>query len=58
MPLSEIRSNQDLLQAYALPPPYGSRDKQEGSMRLNNLIEIAPAFEDLVEKYQCKGIFH
>ena len=39
-------------------PQYGSRDKQEGSKRLNNLIEIAPAFEDLVEKYQCKSIFH
>ena len=39
-------------------PQYGSRDKQEGSKRLNNLIEIAPAFEDLVEKHQCKCIFH
>ena len=35
-------------------PPDGSRDKQEGSKRLTNLIEIAPAFEDLPEKYQFK----
>ena len=35
-------------------PPDGSRDKEEGSKRLNNLIEIAPAFEDLPEKYQFK----
>ena len=40
------------------PPQYGSRDKQEGSKRLNNLIEIVPDFEDLAEKYQCKGIFY
>ena len=39
-------------------PPEGSRDKQEGSKRLNNLIETAPAFEDLAEKYKFKGIFH
>ena len=31
-------------------PQYGSRDKQEGSKRLNNLIKIAPAFEDLAKK--------
>jgi len=35
-------------------PPDGSLDKQEGSERLTNLIEIAPAFEDLPEKYQFK----
>ena len=35
-------------------PPDGSRDKEEGSERLNKLIEIAPAFEDLPEKYQFK----
>ena len=33
-------------------PPDGSRDKQEGSKRLTNLINIAPAFEDLPEKYK------
>ena len=35
-------------------PPDGSRDKEERSERLNKLIEIAPAFEDLPEKYQFK----
>ena len=35
-------------------PPDGSRDKEEGSKRLNNLIEIAPAFEQLPDKYQFK----
>ena len=35
-------------------PPDGSRDKQEGSKRLTNLIDIAPAFEDLPEKYEFK----
>ena len=38
--------------------PNTVHDKQEGNKRFNNLIEIAQAFEDLVEKYQCKGIFH
>ena len=35
-------------------PPDGSRDRQEGSKRLTNLIEGAPAFEDLPEKYKFK----
>ena len=35
-------------------PPDGSRYKQEGSKRLTNLIENAPAFEDLPEKYNFK----
>ena len=35
-------------------PADGSRDKQEGSKRLTNLIAIAPAFEDLPEKYKFK----
>ena len=35
-------------------PPDGSRDKEEGSKRLNALIECAPAFEELPEKYQFK----
>ena len=37
-------------------PPDGSRDKEEGSKRLTNLIDIAPAFEDLPEKYRFKVI--
>ena len=35
-------------------PPDGSRYKLEGSKSLANLIEIAPAFEDLPEKYKFK----
>ena len=35
-------------------PADGSRDKQEESKRLTNLIEIAPDFEDLPEKYKFK----
>ena len=34
--------------------PDGSRDKQEGSKRLTNLNDIAPAFEELLEKYEFK----
>ena len=32
--------------------PDGSRDKEEGSKRLNALISSAPTFEQLPEKYR------
>ena len=38
-------------------PPDGSRDKEEGSKRLNALITSAPTFEQLPEKYRFQ-VFH
>ena len=35
-------------------PPDGSRDEQEGSKRLTNLIESAAPFKDLPEKCKFK----
>ena len=36
--------------------PDGSEDKEEGSQRLLNLIENAPPFEELPEKYKFEVI--
>ena len=33
-------------------PADGSKDQEEGSKRLNNLITSAPTFEELPEKYR------
>ena len=33
-------------------PTDGSKDQEEGSKRLNNLITSAPTFEELPEKYR------
>ena len=38
-------------------PPDGSRNKEEGSKRLNALITSAPTFEQLPEKYRFQ-VFH
>ena len=38
-------------------PPDGSRDKEEGRKRLNALIDSAPTFEQLPEKYRFQ-VFH